>query len=78
MASFRRGTGRLLEICKPFKSDTRSIAFIRNRTPLNKVFVSCSVAVSAVVFYYFTAKFRKSHTVYAFKPKKVSSVVNKI
>lgn len=71
MASLRQSSSKLLKFSERFTGKGRSFSLYKNKTHASKLYTTCGVLVGAGAFYYIN-KMRNSHTVHAYKPRKVS------
>ncbi|XP_054271171.1 calcium uptake protein 3, mitochondrial isoform X1 [Macrosteles quadrilineatus] len=70
MASLRHCSNRLLQLNKVLPKNSRPFTLYNNRKPINTIYTTFGVVVSASALYYFVSRFRNAHTVHAFKPRK--------
>lgn len=78
MASLRQSSSKLLKFSERFTGNGRSFSLYKNKTHASKLYTTCGVLVGAGAFYYIN-KMRNSHTVHAYKPRKVSQYdINKL
>lgn len=73
MASLRQSY-KLLRFSERFTGKGRSFSFYKSKTHSSKLYTTCGVLIGAGTFYYIN-KMRNSHTVHAYKPRKVSQYI---